>query len=407
MHPQDKPDNWHKGQGLWGDVPEAYWNDWTWQLRNRLHSIEDLDGLLELTPDEREGFEKTKGKLSFAITPHFFNLIDRSNPACPIRRQVIPLAAEAATSPGEHADPLDEDADMVAPGLVHRYPDRVLLLATDRCASYCRFCTRSRIVSGAGGQGFHADLGPAFDYIRSHEEVRDVLISGGDPLLLSDSRLEELIGRLRKIPHVEFVRIGTRVPVFLPQRVTPALCEVFRRNGPVWMSIHFNHPRECTQQTARACEMLSLCGVPMGSQTVLLRGINDDAETLRSLYHRLLMIRVRPYYLYQCDPVSGSAHLRTDPAKGVGIIRALRGFTSGYAVPQFVIDAPGGGGKIPINPDYIVSQKEGDIAMQNYEGLIYRYLSPTAPQPTAECLPCACAKKTVGRRSLIRDSDAS
>lgn len=262
---------------------------------------------------------------------------------------------------------------MPVPGLVHRYPDRVLLLVTDRCASYCRYCTRSRMVSNAQGYGFHPHFEEALAYLHAHGEVRDVLLSGGDPLTLADDKLDYLLGRLREVPHLQFIRIGSRMPVFLPQRVTPELQEILRRHGPVWMSIHVNHPKECTEALYQACERLSFAGVPLGNQSVLLRGINDDPATMRSLMHRLLQMRVRPYYLYQCDLIHGSRHLRADISKGIEIIRSLRGFTTGYAVPQFVIDAPGGGGKVPVNPDYIVGERDGRLEFRNYEGDVYSY----------------------------------
>ena len=277
------------------------------------------------------------------------------------------------TSAEELLDPVGEEGSMAVDGLVHRYPDRCLFLVTNVCAAYCRYCTRSRLVSNAQGYDFHPNFENALKYIEAHEEIRDVLLSGGDPLMLSDSKLDYLLGRLRAIKHVEFIRIGSRIPVFLPQRVTPGLQEVFRRHGPVWMSIHVNHPRECTEELYEAAERLSMAGVPLGNQSVLLRGVNDDVDVMKSLVHRLLMMRVRPYYLYQCDLITGSAHLRADVRKGIEIVRALRGHSTGYSVPQFVIDAPGGGGKIPINPEYVEEINEREIVMRNFEGKQYRY----------------------------------
>jgi lysine 2,3-aminomutase len=376
MFPQDKIDAWERGQGLWSGVDPSQWNDWNWQMRSRLVSTADIQRYLTLTREEVEGCRHADERLALAITPHYFNLIGRENPDCPIRRQVIPRIDECRVAPEEAIDPLCEERDTVAPGLVHRYPDRVLLLLTDRCAGYCRYCTRSRIVSNAAGHDFHPDYSGAFSYIREHTEVRDVLLSGGDPLLLSDARLDAILSELRSIEHVEFIRIGTRIPVYMPQRITTELCEVLKKRGPVFMSIHVNHPRECTFEMLKACEMLSFAGVPLGSQSVLLKGVNDDADTMMSLMHRLLMMRVRPYYLYQCDLVAGTAHLRADVAKGIEIIRALRGFTSGYAVPQFVIDAPGGGGKVPINPDYVEAERNGEIILRNYAGNLYAYPTP-------------------------------
>ncbi len=389
MYPQDRPENWQSGQGLWADVSPQDWNDWGWQMRHRLKSAEDLSRFMELAPAELAGCRLAGRRLSLAVTPHFFNLIDRADPECPIRRQVIPRAEETLTAPEERLDPLGEEHHMVAPGLVHRYPDRVLFLVTDRCASYCRYCTRSRLVSNARGYHFRPEYSEALDYIRAHTEVRDVLLSGGDPLLLSDEKLDHILGELRRIDHVEFIRIGSRAPVFSPQRVTPELCEILKKHGPVWMSLHVNHPRECTRELAAACERLSFAGVPLGNQSVLLAGVNDDADTMKSLVHRLLMMRVRPYYLYMGDLVQGSAHLRAGVRKGLAIIRALRGHTSGYAVPQLVIDAPGGGGKIPLNPDFVENLEDGRLILRNFQGRKYAYpMEPSAPEKAES--PCAC-----------------
>jgi lysine 2,3-aminomutase len=378
MHPHDHPSQWPRGQGRWAATPAAQWNDWRWQLQNRILTVAQLEEHLELTADERAGCTHAKDKLAFAITPHFFNLIDGEDPACPIRLQVIPRGGEMEVAPEERLDPVGEESHMPVPGLVHRYPDRVLFLVTDRCAAYCRYCTRSRLVSNAQNYDFHPEFEAGLRYIAEHTEVRDVLLSGGDPLLLADNKLDYLLGRLRAIPHVEFIRIGSRIPVFLPQRITPALCDIFKKHGPVWMSIHLNHPRECTWELKEACDRLSFAGVPLGNQSVLLRGVNDDAETMKSLVHRLLQMRVRPYYLYQCDLITGSAHFRTDPRVGVEIIRALRGHTTGYAVPQFVIDAPGGGGKVPLNPNYVKEFTENEVVLRNFAGELYEYPLPGA-----------------------------
>ena len=373
MYPEDSEENWHGGKGLWEAVADKEWDSWAWQLRNRITSLSQLEEYLELTPEEREGCRHANKKLAMAITPHFFNLIDREDPNCPIRRQVIPRDEEMSVGPGETLDPVGEDEHSPVEGIVHRYPDRVLFLATDRCAAYCRYCTRSRLVSSAQDYNFHPALEQGLAYIEKNKGVRDVLLSGGDPLLLSDRKLDYLLGRLRAIPHVEFVRIGSRIPIFLPQRITSGLADILRRQGPVWMSIHANHPRECTLELKTACERLALAGVPLGNQSVLLRGVNDDLGVMKSLVHRLLMMRVRPYYLYQCDLITGSAHLRSDIQKGLEIVRGLRGHTSGYAVPQFVIDAPGGGGKVPINPEYIQDVTENEIVFRNFQGKTYRY----------------------------------
>jgi lysine 2,3-aminomutase len=379
MYPQDSRQYWYSGQGLWSGVSETDWNDYRWQLRNRITTVDQLREYLVLSPEEEAGCLHANNKLALAITPYFFNLIDRDNPECPIRRQVIPRGEEMFTSPDEMLDPVGEEGAMGVDGLVHRYPDRVLFLVTNVCAAYCRYCTRSRLVSNALGYDFHPNYENALRYIEEHTEIRDVLLSGGDPLILSDKKLDYLLGRLRSIPHVEFIRIGSRIPVFLPQRVTPALQDIFRRHGPIWMSIHVNHPNECTEELYQACERLSFAGVPLGNQSVLLRGVNDNLATMQSLMHRLLMMRVRPYYLYQCDLITGSSHLRTDVRTGIEIVRGLRGHTTGYAIPQFVIDAPGGGGKVPINPEYVKEITDDEVIMHNFEGLEFRYpLKPKA-----------------------------
>jgi lysine 2,3-aminomutase len=290
--------------------------------------------------------------------------------------------------PTDLADPCGEDHDMPVPGLVHRYPDRVLFLVTDRCASYCRYCTRSRVVSGVGEQELELDFDRAIDYLQKHTEVRDVLLSGGDALLLSDSRLKNLLSRLRAIEHIEFLRIGSRVPIFLPQRITPELCAMLKEFHPLWMSVHVNHPKELTAEVRDALGRLADAGVPLGNQSVLLRGVNDDAAVMKTLVQKLLRCRVRPYYLYQCDLIQGSSHLRTTVAKGIEIMENLRGHTTGYAIPQYVIDGPGGGGKIPVNPNYVVAQMPDRIVLRNYKGDIYEYPETApAPAPAVELAP--------------------
>ncbi len=362
--------------GYWKDEPQ--WDDWRWQMKNRVTTLAGLEKHLSLTSQERAGVLLAGTKLALGVTPHYFNLIERDNPDCPIRKQVIPRIEEGYDSPYDMADPCGEDSAMPVPGLVHRYPDRVLFLVTDRCASYCRYCTRSRVVSGVGEQELHTDFEEAFAYLEKHTEVRDVLLSGGDALLLSDERIERILSRLRAIRHIEFLRIGTRVPIFLPQRITPQLCEMLRKFHPLWMSVHVNHPRELTSEVRDALGRLADAGIPLGNQSVLLAGVNDDVDTMKKLVHRLLMCRVRPYYLYQCDLIRGSSHLRTSVAKGAEIIEALRGFTTGYAVPQFVIDAPGGGGKVPINPGYVVYHDKEKVVIRNFEGRIFEYPEPGA-----------------------------
>ena len=357
----------------WGAVSTEQWNDWSWQLRNRIQNLAQLESRLPLTPEERAGTILAGKKLALGITPHFFNLIDREDPDCPIRRQVVPRIEESNTAPDEMQDPCGEDSNMPVPGLVHRYPDRVLLLVTDRCASYCRYCTRSRVVSGAGEQELTMDLEGAFAYLEKHPEVRDVLLSGGDPLLLSDSKLDAILMRLRQIPTIEFIRIGTRIPIFLPQRITTDLLNVLKKHHPLWMSVHSNHPKELTQEVRMALGRLADAGIPLGNQSVLLKGVNDRVDTLKSLFHKLLLCRVRPYYLYQCDLISGSAHLRTTIREGQEIMEQLRGHTTGYAVPTYVVDGPGGGGKIPIGPNYIVGMADNRVILKNYKGDVYEY----------------------------------
>lgn len=384
MHPHDlDPQFISHTPGYWPDEVTDDWNDHRWQLRNRVGSLADLDLRLNLTDEERAGVILAGTKLAMSITPHFFNLIDRDDPNCPIRRQVIPRIEEAWNAPEEMADPCGEDSHMPVPGLVHRYPDRVLFLVTDRCASYCRYCTRSRVVSGVGEQHLETQWEPAFQYLEKHTEVRDVLLSGGDPLLFSDERLDKILTRLRSISHLQFLRIGSRIPIFLPQRITPELCEMLKKHHPLFISIHTNHPRELTTEVREALGRLADAGIPLGNQSVLLRGVNDSVDIQKALVHKLLMCRVRPYYLYQCDLITGSSHLRTSVAEGVAIIESLRGHTTGYAIPQFVIDGPGGGGKIPINPNYLVDTSTGGVTLRNFEGNIFDYPDPT-PAPSAD-----------------------
>jgi lysine 2,3-aminomutase len=326
-----------------------------------------------LLPEELAGATLANHKLALAITPYFFNLIDPADEHCPIRWQVIPRVEETHVAPWEMSDPCGEDSHSPVPGLVHRYPDRVLFLVTDRCASYCRYCTRSRLVSNATGYDFHPEFDRQIDYVRTHPEVRDVLLSGGDPLLLSDEKLEHLLSRLRAIPHVEFLRIGTRIPVFLPQRITPELCAMLRKYHPLFMSIHSNHPRELTTEVRDALGRLADAGIPLGNQSVLLRNVNDDSAVMKAHVQKLLMCRVKPYYIYQCDLIAGSAHLRTSVRKGLQVMESLRGHTTGYAVPEYVIDAPGGGGKVPVAPDYVLSRNADRVVIRNYEGKIFEY----------------------------------
>ncbi len=362
--------------GIYKDVNPLDWEDWHWQLKHRIHSKEELTQIIKLTPEEEKGIDKAKGRLAMAITPYWAALMDPEDPACPIRRQAVPSAEELVVAPHEMTDPCAEDRDSPAAHLVHRYPDRVLLLATDHCAMYCRHCTRRRLVGDHEEEksGASTRFDAAIEYIRQNRKVRDVLISGGDPLTLEDEEIESLVMRIRAISHVEFVRIGTRVPVTLPQRITEKLVNMLKKYSPIWMSIHFNHPKEISKRCKIACDMLSESGIPLGSQSVLLKGINDRPYIMKKLMQELLQIRVRPYYIYQCDPVRGTQHFRTPVAVGINIMEKLRGHTSGYAIPTYVIDGPGGGGKIPVGPNYILSQAKGKYVLRNYKGKIYTYL---------------------------------
>jgi lysine 2,3-aminomutase len=360
---------------LYKDVNPLDWEDWHWQLKNRVRTKEALSQIVKLTPEEEQGIDKARGRLSMAITPYWAALMDPDDPACAFRRQAVPVASENLIGPHEMVDPCAEDRDSPAPHLVHRYPDRVLLLATEQCAMYCRHCTRRRLV---GEDAKETSPGSRFDaaieYIKSNRKVRDLLISGGDPFILEDEEIENLIQKVRSVSHIEFLRIGTRVPVTLPQRISEKLVNMLKKYSPIWISIHFNHPKEITKRCKIACDMLADAGMPLGSQTVLLKGINDRPYIMKRLVHELLRIRVRPYYIYQCDPVRGTQHFRTAVAAGINIMEKLRGHTSGYAVPTYVIDGPGGGGKIPIGPNYILSQAKGKYVLRNYKGKIYTYL---------------------------------
>ena len=371
------------GRGFWPDVPEADWNDWRWQLKHRLTTVEQLQKFLPtLTPEELAGAKLANHKLALGITPYFFNLIDPADEHCPIRWQVIPRIEETATAAWEMSDPCGEDSHSPVPGLVHRYPDRVLFLVTDRCAAYCRYCTRSRLVSNATGYDFHPEFDKQIAYIAAHPEIRDVLLSGGDPLLLSDEKLENLLSRLRAIPHIEFLRIGSRIPTFLPQRITPELCAMLKQFHPLFLSIHSNHPRELTTEVRAALGRLADAGIPLGNQTVLLKHVNDDAEVMKAHLQKLLMCRVKPYYIYQCDLISGSAHLRASVRTGLAIMEKLRGHTTGYAVPTYVIDAPGGGGKVPVSPEYVLSHNADRVVIRNFEGKIFEYPEAADGRPT-------------------------
>ena len=373
MYPSDSLKYWYNGKGHWHSVPDDQWNDWRWQMKNRIKTISGFSKYINLTKQEIRGLEFAENRLSVAVTPYFLNLLDPHDPNCPIRKQVIPVDSEAYYLSHEVWDPVGEESNLPVSSIVHRYPDRVLFLVTDRCASYCRYCTRSRLVSNAQGYGFNPKINEGLDYIKDNPSIRDVLISGGDPLLLSDNKLGFILSALNKIEHVEFIRIGSRVPVFMPQRITPSLLRIFSESPNLWISLHVNHPLECTLSLRDATHKLAKCGIPLGNQSVLLKGVNDNLEIMKSLVHRLLMMKIKPYYLYQCDLIKGSSHLRTNVSKGIEIIKGLRGHTSGYAVPQFVIDSPNGGGKIPLSPDYASFQKDGSLIINDFKGNQYTY----------------------------------
>ncbi|MBW6473560.1 MAG: lysine 2,3-aminomutase [Anaerolineaceae bacterium] len=360
---------------IYADIPDDKWNDWRWQMANRLNSVEDFEKILKLTESEKKALS-TDGLFRVDITPYFASLMDPEDLNDPIRKQVIPTAGEILPFTGMMEDSLAEDRHSPVPGLVHRYPDRVLMLVTTQCASYCRYCTRSRIVGDPSATFSKSEFELQLEYLRKTPQVRDVLLSGGDPLTLAPKILEQLISSLREIPHIEIIRIGSRVPVFMPQRVTDELCEMLQKYHPLWLNIHVNHPNEISKELEIACDKLSRAGIPLGNQSVLLAGVNDCVHIQRRLVQDLVQIRVRPYYLYQCDLVEGAGHFRTPVAKGIEIIEGLRGHTSGYAVPTYVVDAPGGGGKIPVMPNYLISASDHKIVLRNYEGLITTYEEP-------------------------------
>jgi lysine 2,3-aminomutase len=362
------------------DIPDEKWNDWHWQLSHRLNSAEDFEKVFPLTESERKALSSSN-LFRVDITPYFASLINPEDPEDPVRKQVIPTANEIQPFTGMMEDSLSEDRHSPVPGLVHRYPDRALMLVTTQCASYCRYCTRSRIVGDPNSNFSRTDFELQFEYLRNTPQIRDVLLSGGDPLTLAPKVLEDLLTQLREIPHIEIIRIGSRVPVFMPQRVTAELTDMLQRFHPLWLNIHVNHPNEITAELADACDKLTRAGIPLGNQSVLLAGVNDCPHIQKKLVQDLVRIRVRPYYLYQCDLVEGAGHFRTPVAKGFEILEALRGHTSGYAVPTYVVDAPGGGGKIPIGPNYMVSMSDHKIVLRNYEGYITTYEEPINYQP--------------------------
>ncbi|MCL2596183.1 MAG: lysine 2,3-aminomutase [Paludibacter sp.] len=372
-------------QNMFPNVSDTDWNDWHWQVRNRIETLEQLKKYIVLTEQEENGITESLKTLRMAITPYYLSLINTEDPNCPVRRQAIPTAAETHNTAADMLDPLHEDEDSPAPGLTHRYPDRVLFLVTDMCSMYCRHCTRRRF-AGQQDAAYHSDnIEKCLDYIAATPQVRDVLLSGGDALMIADERLEYIIQRLRQIPHVEIIRIGTRTPVVCPQRITDNLVNMLKKYHPIWINTHFNHSQEITPESRAACERMADAGIPLGNQSVLLRGVNDNVKIMKDLVHDLVKIRVRPYYIYQCDLSMGLEHFRTPVSKGIEIIENLRGHTSGYCVPTFVVDAPGGGGKIPVMPTYLISQSPEKVVLRNYEGVITTYSQPTDYQDNNCC----------------------
>jgi len=364
---------------LWRDVPEEKWNDWRWQAGHAVKSLEELREVIPPTEDEERGVIDCAKYFKFAIPPYYASLMDPNDPNCPVRLQAVPKVSETYFSPADIHDPLGEDTDSPAPGITHRYPDRVLFLITDYCGMYCRFCTRRRFVAHDHGIQSLRALEPAFQYLEGAKEIRDVLISGGDPLMVKDEYIGGVLKRLREIDHIEIVRIGSKVPCTTPMRITPSLVSILKAYHPLWVNTHFNHPKELTPEAAKACAMLADAGIPLGCQTVLLRGVNDCPTIMKRLMHKLVQNRVRPYYIYQCDLSEGIEHFRTKVAKGIEIIEHLRQHTSGYAVPTFVVDAPGGGGKIPVMPNYLISMSDKKIVLRNFEGGMFSYPEPDVP----------------------------
>jgi len=366
----------HFRQTFFPDATARDWRDWHWQLRNAFRSQAQLERVLTLAPEEREAFANGTRTFPVSVTPYYLGLIDPTDPADPLRLTMIPRAAEHVEGPGESWDPLGEESHSPAPRIVHTYPGKVLFLVTDHCATYCRFCTRARVVGSGRLRTDSAEWDAGLQYIAGHPAIRDVLLSGGDPLIFSDGRLDDLLERLRAIPHVEIIRVGTKIPAVLPQRITPDLARVLKSHAPLWISAHFTHPRELTPEAEVACNRLAHAGVPVVSQTVLLKDVNDDADMLKTLFERLLRLRVRPYYLHQCDPIVGSAHFRTSVETGQRLIESLQGRTTGFAIPSLMIDASGGGGKVPVGPQYLTGRDGDDLLLRNYEGNTYRYHDP-------------------------------
>jgi len=381
---------------LFKEVSDEDWNNWRWQFKNRINTLEDLKQYIPLTKEEDD--PKILKELRMAITPYYLSLIDPHDPYDPIRKQAIPTIHELYRSSSDLVDPLHEEVDSPVPGLTHRYPDRVLFLVTENCSMYCRHCTRKRFAGHHDRAPPQAQIDKCIEYIQETPAIRDVLLSGGDALLISDKILEDILVRLKEIPHVEIVRIGSRTPVVMPQRITPELCEMIKKYHPIWFNTHFNHSNEITEDSKRACEMLADAGIPLGNQSVLLKGVNDCIHVMKKLVQDLVKIRVRPYYIYQCDLSVGLEHFRTRVAQGIEIIEGLRGHTSGLCVPTFVVDAPGGGGKIPVMPDYTISQGNSRVVLRNFEGVITTY-----DEPKDYIAGCHCEEreKQIGVSALL------
>lgn len=387
---------------FFNNIPQTDWNDWKWQFRNRITSVEELIKYIPLSPQEQAQMHLVIKRYPFSVTPYYLSLINPDDPNDPIRKQAIPSFEEITMADMGEEDPLEEKRDSVVPGLVHRYPDRVLMVLTDICPMFCRHCTRKREWQHGGWVRTEEEIERMLAYIRSNPKVRDVIISGGDVLTLATSKLESVIARLRQIEHLEIIRIGSRYPVVLPQRIDDELCEMLSKYGPIWFNTHFNHPNEVTQEAARACDKLLRAGVPVNNQTVLLRGINDSVETQLKLSHSLLKIKVRPYYLFQCDEVQGTEHLRTPVETGLKIIEGMRGYTSGLAVPTFVIDLPQGGGKVPLQPDYVLSRTPERLILRNYQGHIHTFRNPGGEFNTRIVEPAPVIVEQNEDRSLVR-----
>ena len=383
------------------DVTQEQWQDWHWQVRHRITTVAELKKYIALTQKEEEDIQQVLSRFRIAVTPYYLCLIDPDDPQDPVRLQSIPTLAETWVGPHDMADPLDEDKDSPVPGLTHRYPDRVLFLVTDMCAMYCRHCTRRRFAGQKDADSPSKRIEDALDYIRRTPQVRDVLLSGGDALLLSDKKLEYIISQLRAIPHVEVIRLGTRTPVVLPSRITEDLVSMLKKYHPIWLNTHFNHYHEITGESAAAIARLADAGIPLGNQSVLLRGVNDCVNIMRTLVTRLAAMRVRPYYLYQCDLSTGIEHFRTPVSKGIEIIEGLRGHVSGFCVPTFVVDGPAGGGKIPVMPNYLLSSSPSRTVLRNYEGVITTYTEPAEYDDTCDCELCREGQKREGLTSLL------